>query len=305
MDRPFWRRHVDIGLKARRPAARVIVLANEKGGAGKSTLAALIATAMLYRGRRVAIIDTDLRQQSLSRFFANRRHWLPAAGVEAPVPLEYKLAEDTAALAMADPAEAVSRFEEAVSLAMSDAELVVVDTPGADTPVSRSAHLQADMIVTPMNDSFVDFDMLGQIDPMTLELLRPSLYTRVVQEARATRARHERETDWVVLRNRLAPTEVRNRERLTQVMEALSAQAGFRIGPGLRDRVAYREMFPFGLTIADLSANVRNAQVSSPRAAAREELQELLVALNLAEADQAPADGAYARAPETEAQPHL
>ncbi len=305
MDRPFWRRHADIGLKARRPAARVIVLANEKGGAGKSTLAALIATAMLYRGRRVAIIDTDLRQQSLSRFFANRRHWLPAAGVEAPVPLEYKLAEDTAALAMADPAEAVSRFEEAVSLAMSDAELVVVDTPGADTPVSRSAHLQADMIVTPMNDSFVDFDMLGQIDPMTLELLRPSLYTRVVQEARATRARHERETDWVVLRNRLAPTEVRNRERLTQVMEALSAQAGFRIGPGLRDRVAYREMFPFGLTIADLSANVRNAQVSSPRAAAREELQELLVALNLAEADQAPADGAYARAQEAEPQPHL
>ncbi|MFN3858998.1 MAG: division plane positioning ATPase MipZ [Caulobacter sp.] len=305
MDRPFWRRHADIGLKARRPAARVIVLANEKGGAGKSTLAALIATAMLYRGRRVAIIDTDLRQQSLSRFFANRRHWLPAAGVEAPVPLEYKLAEDTAALAMADPAEAVSRFEEAISLAMSDAELVVVDTPGADTPVSRSAHLQADMIVTPMNDSFVDFDMLGQIDPMTLELLRPSLYTRVVQEARATRARHERETDWVVLRNRLAPTEVRNRERLTQVMEALSAQAGFRIGPGLRDRVAYREMFPFGLTIADLSANVRNAQVSSPRAAAREELQELLVALNLAEADQAPADGAYARAQEAEPQPHL
>lgn len=305
MDRPFWRRQPEAGQRGRAAVARVIVLANEKGGAGKSTLAALIATSMLYHGKRVAVIDTDLRQQSLSRFFANRRHWLPAAGVEAPVPLEYKLAEDTAALALADPSEAVSRFEEAVALAMRDAELVVIDTPGADTPVSRSAHLQADLVVTPINDSFVDFDMLGQIDPMTLELVRPSLYTRVVQEARATRERHERETDWIVLRNRLAATEVRNRERLTQVMESLSRQAGFRIGPGLRDRVAYREMFPFGLTIADLSANVRNAQVSSPRAAAREELQELLAALGLIEADQPAGAGAYVPPEPAGAQPHF
>ncbi|MBX3481040.1 MAG: AAA family ATPase [Caulobacter sp.] len=260
---------------------RVIVVGNEKGGAGKSTLAALIATAMMYRGSRVAVIDADLRQQSLSRFLANRRRWLPAAGVDAPVPMEFKLADDTAALAMGDPARAVACFEEAIGMAMVESDLVVVDTPGSDTPVSRCAHLQADLVVTPMNDSFVDFDVLGLIDPLTLELVRPSLYTRVIQEARAMREAHGRDLEWVVLRNRTIGVEVHNRERLSHGLESLARQANFRIGPSLRERVAYREMFPFGLTIADLSPGVRPSDISAPRQAAREELRDLLTGLRL------------------------
>jgi chromosome partitioning protein len=263
------------------PPGRVIVVGNEKGGAGKSTLAALIATAMMYRGSRVAVIDADLRQQTLSRFLANRRRWLPAAGVEAPVPMEFKLADDPTLLALGDPADAVARFEEAITVAMAQSDIVVVDTPGSDTPVSRSAHLQADLVVTPMNDSFVDFDVLGQIDPVSLELMRPSLYTRVVQEARETREYHGRRLDWVVLRNRMSGADARNRERLTAGLETLSHQAGFRLGSSLRERVAYREMFPFGLTIADLSPTVRPVNVSTPRQVAREELRDLLIDLRL------------------------
>jgi chromosome partitioning protein len=280
MDKPIWWRGArNDNLK---PAgARVIVVGNEKGGAGKSTLAALIATSMLYRGSRVAVIDADLRQQSLSRFLANRRSWLPAAGVEAPVPLEYKLHDDPTLLATADPEEVVARFESAVGMAMADSDLLVIDTPGADTAVSRCAHLQADVVVTPMNDSFVDFDVLGQVDPLTLKLLRPSLYTQVVQEARETREYHNRRLDWVVLRNRMAANDGRNRERLTHGLEALSDEVGFRMGPSLRERVAYREMFPFGLTIADLAPGVRPANVSSPRHAARDELRNLLISLRL------------------------
>jgi chromosome partitioning protein len=236
---------------------------------------------MLYRGKRVAVIDADLRQQTLSRFLANRRSWLPAAGVEAPVPLEYKLHEDPGTLAHGDPAEAVARFESAVGMAMGDADLVVIDTPGSDTAVSRCAHLQADLVVTPMNDSFVDFDVLGQLDPVTLRLLRPSLYTQVVLEARETREYHSRRLDWVVLRNRMAATDGRNRERLTQGLETLADEVGFRMGPSLRERVTYREMFPFGLTIADLAPGLRPGGVSAPRLAAREELRDLLVALKL------------------------
>jgi chromosome partitioning protein len=279
-DRPIWWRS---GARSDqdRGAPRVIVVGNEKGGAGKSTLAALIATSMLYRGARVAVIDADLRQQSLSRFLANRRRWLPAAHVEAPVPLEYKLAEDPTLLAMADPEEAVGRFESAIGMAMADSDLLVIDTPGADTPVSRSAHLQADLVVTPMNDSFVDFDVLGRVDPVTLRLIRPSLYTEVVREARSMRKQHDRRLDWVVLRNRMAAADGRNRERITHGLEALAEEVGFRMGPPLRERVAYREMFPFGLTIADLAPGVRPANVSSPRHAARDELRALLVSLRL------------------------
>jgi chromosome partitioning protein len=281
MDKPIWWRGNSRNNNPGPPGARVIVVGNEKGGAGKSTLAALIATAMLYRGKRVAVIDADLRQQTLSRFLANRRSWLPAAGVEAPVPLEYKLHEDPGALAHGDPAEAVARFESAVGMAMGDADLVVIDTPGSDTAVSRCAHLQADLVVTPMNDSFVDFDVLGQLDPVTLRLLRPSLYTQVVLEARETREYHSRRLDWVVLRNRMAATDGRNRERLTQGLETLADEVGFRMGPSLRERVTYREMFPFGLTSADLAPGLRPGGVSAPRLAAREELRDLLVALKL------------------------
>jgi chromosome partitioning protein len=278
----------------RTPAGRVLVFANEKGGAGKSTLAALVATAMLYRGARVAVIDLDLRQQTMSRFYANRRRWLPAAGVTAPVPLEYKLAEDTVTLAEASPAEIVARFDEAVRMAMADTDLVIVDTPGGDSAVSRAAHLQADLVVSPMNDSFVDFDMLAVVDPLSLKLLRPSVYSRVVLDARRLRNEHGRRLDWIVVRNRMAASEARNRRRLLDALQQLGPQVGFRLGPSMGERVAYREMFPFGLTIADLSPGVRPAPMASPRQVARDELRELLEALRLI----APISPALAAPPE-------
>lgn len=271
----------------RRSAPKVIVVANEKGGVGKSTVSALISTAMMYHGARVAVIDVDLRQQSLSHLFANRRRWLPAVGVDAPIPLEYKLTEDTVALADADPASMVSVFERALVLAMEAADIVVVDTPGGHTPLSKSAHLQADILVTPLNDSFVDFDMLGTIDPVTLKVLKPSTYSRVVHDSRRRRADYGRELDWVVLRNRLAATETRNRERVGAGIQALADQIGFRVAPGLRERVAYREMFPFGLTVADLSYGLRHTSVSVPRKAVQEEVQALLATLGLIEPDPA------------------
>ncbi|MES2034544.1 MAG: division plane positioning ATPase MipZ [Pseudomonadota bacterium] len=279
----LWRRPAPARAQATPPShpCRVIVIANEKGGVGKSTVAALISTAMLYYGARVAVMDVDLRQQSLSRFFANRRRWLPAAGVEAPIPLEYKLTDDTAALAEADPQAMVGLFERALTMAMKAADVVVIDTPGGDTPLTRSAHLQADLVVTPMNDSFVDFDMLGVIDPLTLKVLRPSVYSKVVHDARRRRAEYGRALDWVVLRNRLAPSDTRNRERVGAGIHTLAEQIGFRVGPSLRDRVAYREMFPFGLTVADLSFGLRPSEFSIPRKAAKEEVRALLETLGL------------------------
>jgi chromosome partitioning protein len=262
-------------------APRVIVVGNEKGGAGKTTLSSLIAIAMLYRGARVAVIDLDLRQSSLGRFLANRRRWVSSAGVEAPMPVEYQLAQDNDALSRAEPGAIVGLFEEAITLAMRNADIVVIDTPGGDTPVSRAAHLQGDVVVTPMNDSFVDFDVLGIVDPVTLDLLRPSHYARVVHDARRTRALYHRQLDWVVIPNRLASSEARNRERLQRDVEALARQVGFRIGPSLSERVIYRELFPFGLTVADLSPGIRPIKITTPRAAVKAEVEAVLGELGL------------------------
>ncbi len=265
--------------------AHVIVVGNEKGGAGKSTIAIHLTTALMHQGARVAVIDLDLRQQSLNRFFANRRAWLSDAGQYAPQPT-MPAGETGAALALAWAESTVDRvwkmFEPVFQKAEAESDFVVIDTPGGDTGLSRAAHSRADLIVTPMNDSFVDFDLLGQMDPVTLEVTKPSIYSMTVWDARKARAAESRKSiDWVVLRNRLSGTEARNRRRLDDRLQALSKRVGFRLGPGLRDRVIYRELFPFGLTVADLSPSIRPVAVSLSHVAARQELRALMASLGL------------------------
>jgi chromosome partitioning protein len=268
--------------------AHVIVVGNEKGGAGKSTIAIHLVTALLHGGASVAVIDLDLRQQSMGGFFTHRAAWAAQAGEKAHVPMPVEIA--TPQLARLDDAAALAEFEAAFERARS-ADFVVIDTPGGDTALSRAAHGRADQIVTPMNDSFVDFELLGQVDPVTLDLVRPSLYAETVWNARkAKAAARGKSIDWIVLRNRLAVTEARNRKRIEERMVALARRVGFRIGPGLRDRVIYRELFPFGLTVADISGAVRPIPVSLSHVAARQELRALVAALGLTQA----VDGAEA-----------
>ena len=261
--------------------ARVIVFGNEKGGAGKSTIAIHVITALLHEGAKVATIDLDLRQQSMNHFFASRNAWSLSAGASLPMPLT-TVAAGGPALAKAGAADAAALFDALFADAVAEADYLVIDTPGGDTPLSRLAHARADLIVTPMNDSFVDFDLLGSVDPVTLELLRPSIYSETVWESRKAKMVERRSSiDWVVLRNRLATTEARNRRRVEERMIALARRAGFRISPGLRDRVIYRELFPFGLTVADLSPSVRPVPVSLSHVAARQELRVLMDELAL------------------------
>jgi chromosome partitioning protein len=217
----------------------------------------------------------------MNRFFDNRRKWLEGAGVSLPEPLTPS-GQAAEILVRAPVEDQIARFEDVIGQAGELADFIVVDTPGADTALSRKAHQSADVIITPLNDSFVDFDMLGQVDPVTLELKKPSLYSESVWEARKIRASATRRmTDWIVLRNRLAATEARNRKRLEDRIQALSRRVGFRVGPGLRDRVIYRELFPFGLTIADLGPKVRPVAVSLSHVAARQELRALMQAVGL------------------------
>ncbi len=272
---------------------QVIVIGNEKGGAGKSTLAIHIVTGLLHAGKRVAIIDLDLRQRSMERFFSNRAAWTAANGHVLPQPVVPDMG-DGKALAKADEAEQLARFETAMAQ-VQDADVILIDTPGGDTALSRTAHGRADQIVTPMNDSFVDFDLLGQVDPVTLELQKPSIYSESVWEARKHRAitqGRQATIDWIVVTNRLAVAEARNRRRLEERMQKLAKRVGFRVGPGLRDRVIYRELFPFGLTVADLSNDVRPVAVSLAHVAARQELRNLMQALGLDDATLAPLDAA-------------
>jgi chromosome partitioning protein len=169
-----------------------------------------------------------------------------------------------------------------ISTLLAQYEIVVVDTPGRDDVYTRAVIEQADTLVTPINDSFIDLDLIGQVDPESFKVRRPSFYAELVWEARKTRARTDGGTvDWIVMRNRLQHLEARNMRRVADALADLSKRVGFRVIPGLSERVIYRELFPKGLTLLDLKA--LGADAGLGHIAARQELREMIAGLALSQ----------------------
>jgi len=245
-----------------------IVFANEKGGTGKSTTAVHIAVALAFRGYRVACIDLDPRQRTLYRYLENRAATMQRRGIEVP----------TARYAVFDY-DSIARLDRLVAEMSEDCDFLVVDTPGRDDKFARYTATRADTLVTPLNDSFVDFDLIGQVDPETFKVKRISFYAEIIWEARKARAKTDgKELDWIVLRNRVQHLEARNMIRMEKALHELSRRVGFRVIGGLSERVIYRELFPAGLTLLDKG---QLGDLGSSHLLARQELRRLLAGLNL------------------------
>ncbi len=252
--------------------AHIIVLGNEKGGSGKSTTAVHIAMALAHSGQKTIAIDLDARQRTFARYLENRQQWAAKHGHALP---EF----ETVVIADENEESDRTRLTAEIERLKPDYDVIVVDTPGRDSVLARTALTLADTLVTPINDSFVDFDLIGQVDPDSFKVKRPSFYAELVWNARKARARADGGTvDWVVLRNRLSSLEARNMRRVGGALDELSKRIGFRIVPGLSERVIYRELFPKGLTLLDMQA-IEGASIS--HVAARQELRELIAGLNL------------------------
>lgn len=249
-----------------------IVFANEKGGTGKSTTAVHVAIALAYQGARVTAIDLDPRQRTLHRYFENRAETLRRRGIELPtVRFAVYGGETTEEL-------------DALTTELGEGQhFVLFDTPGRDDPLARHVATGADTLVTPLNDSFVDFDLIGQVDAESFKVRRLSFYAELIWEARkqramATIADKRREMDWVVVRNRTGHLEARNQRRLESALTELSKRVGFRIAQGLSERVIYRELFPSGLTLLDKG---HLGELGTSHLIARQELRGLIAALRL------------------------
>ena len=261
--------------------AHVIVLGNEKGGSGKSTTAMQLFVALAGAGHRVGALDLDLRQQSLFRYLDNREAHAKRSGAALLMPRRLRVTPSSAALRGEAAAADHGRLAEAVAELSRDCDFIVIDTPGAVTALSEAAHAAADTLITPINDSLIDFDLLGRVDPVTGKVKGPSIYAELVWSARQRRAaRRESPIDWVVLRNRMAMLDSRNKRRVGTVMAELSQRIGFRIVPGFSERVIFRELFLTGLTLLDLDKD-GPIPLTMSHVAARQEVRELLKALNL------------------------
>jgi chromosome partitioning protein len=251
--------------------AHLIVFANEKGGSGKSTTAVHTAIALASAGRRVATLDLDHRQRTFARYLENRAATMKRLEVDLPTPPVQVL----------DPNKGI-QVGERIDALREEVDIILVDTPGRDDAAARAAIERADTLVTPINDSFIDLDLIGQVDPDSYKIKRPSFYAEIVWDARKVRAKSDGGTvDWVVLRNRLQHIEARNMRRVAAALAELSKRVGFRVIPGLSERVIFRELFPKGLTLLDMKAIGAEAGLS--HVAARQELREMVAGLALPE----------------------
>lgn len=263
--------------------ARVIAIGNEKGGTGKSTAAIHIATGLAMRGKAVACLDLDGRQATLSRFMQYRNAASESAPQRMAVP-HYRRIEPSAAESRgAAEAEERERFEEALG-DLGSCDIIVVDTPGHRSHLARLAHACASMVITPINDSFIDIDALADIDRERREVRAPSTYCQMVwQERERRRVSGNQNLDWIVTRNRVGQLDSRNTREMTSLLEALSHRIGFRIEPGFSERVVFRELYYRGLTLFDLAETQVAPRGRASLRRARSEVEGFLQAVTALE----------------------
>jgi chromosome partitioning protein len=231
----------DVASRAR-PAARIIVVANEKGGVGKSTLAFHIAVALADCGHKVLAIDLDRRQQTLTRAFTSRDGTARRLGVRLPLPRHLLLQQQSGAMLCQE-----------IARSGWDCDFVVIDAPGFDSAIARRAIALADLLVSPVNGSFVDLDLFARFDVAGRKFMGPGCFASTVAELRVARAKAGLPgLDWLVLQNRKRRDTSHNQGQVDAALGRIAPKLDFRLGRGLTERVAYRELFPLGLTHLDL-----------------------------------------------------
>ena len=262
--------------------AWVIVLGNEKGGSGKTTTCMHLIISLLRLGFTVGSIDIDSRQRSLSRYLENRRQTMLKEGVTLPQPQHIVIQRSPFNIVQEAEEDERERFTKALSRVAAANDFVVVDSPGSDTFLARVAHAHADTIITPINDSFVDLDVLATVDGQTMKIIKPSIYSEMVWEQKLQRAKRDGGSiEWIVMRNRLSNIDAKNKRFMTQVTTELSRRIGFRVAPGFSERVIFREMFLQGLTVLDIMETSGNTSLSLSHVAARQEVRDLLKTLQI------------------------
>lgn len=268
-------------------SAHVIVVGNEKGGSGKSTTAFHLAVYLLYQGHRVATVDADSRQQTFTRYVRNRRHWSDEAARAIPQPKHVHMPTAWGDSATENRKSELNIFLRAMDELQQTADFVVIDTPGFDSNLTRLAHAAADTLVTPINDSLIDLDVLARLDPATGEPMETSPYSRQVLKARAEQMRQRgRGFDWVLVRNRISNLGSRNAQTVQDTIDRLAERFSCRVAQGIAERVIFRSLFATGMTVFDpLEADFLGGTPSMSHINARQEYRSLVGALQLPRAD--------------------
>lgn len=255
-----------------------VVVGNEKGGSGKSTTVINLVFGLIDAGHTVTCVDLDFRQQTLNRFLECRTAYGEANGLQLVMPDLRKFSPSALGLVASARGAELSRFDTFMRGLQGASDYIVIDTPGNDTILGAHAHSHADVLITPVNDSFIDLDVIARLSPLNFEIVGPGHYTESVwqqREARVSRDRRE-PPEWLVLRNRLSQLESNNKRAMDKVMDELVERFGFQVLQGFGERVIFRELFLKGLTLFDVDAGGGDNRRTMSHVAARHEVRNLL-----------------------------
>lgn len=258
---------------------KIIVIGNEKGGTGKSTLAMHLIVWFLRQKKLVASIDLDGRQGTLTHYIQNRSAYAAVRGIGPGLPehLSVTVRENPTEEERGEDERA---FERRLEQLRNENDFVIIDTAGSDSYLFRLAHVAADILITPLNDSLIDLDVLAKVEPETLTIKSPGHYAQTVWQARQKRAAQKKpQTRWFVLRNRVMHVSTRNEKLIWKLLEALGKRVNFTPLPGLGERIIFRELFLKGLTLLDVGTGRSGVALSMPHVAARQELRSILQAI--------------------------
>jgi len=266
-----------------RSGAHVIVVGNEKGGSGKSTTALHLAIYLLYQGHRVATIDVDSRQQTFTRYIRNRRATVESLGKQVPMPRHVHVPTAWGDSISENHRSEAEIFKRTIDGLRNEVDFIVIDTPGFDGNLARLAHNIADTLITPVNDSMIDLDVLARVDSKTGEPIETSPYSRQVQKTRAERSASGKSgIDWVIVRNRISNLGSRNAQQVQDTIERVAGRLSCRVADGIAERVIFRSLFPTGMTVFDpFDADLLGGAPSMSHVNARQEYRNLVASLRL------------------------
>lgn len=260
----------------------ILAFGNEKGGSGKSTLAMHVAIALIDMGFKVGTIDLDSRQGTLTHFFQNRAQTKRKMGIDLPIPMHIPVDRSLRENDTDKMAEEKRNLDQTIQiLKEATCDYIIIDTPGSNTNLSCLGHAAADTLITPMNDSFIDLDLIAKIDGDTLEIEKPNVYSDMVWEIRKTRAMERKKPlDWFIVRNRLSHLNATNKKNIQDLLEKLQRRFGFTFLNGLSERVIFRELYLKGLTLMD-AHKIPDFKLSISHISGRQEVRNIIHAIGI------------------------